>query len=145
MSAAVRGLTGNRAATAPDEADERLRGRTYAIPFEDVWQAALRLAGRKRGWRVLGSDDLEGVIRAEARTVLRFTHDVVIHVKLDENAQTRVDLVSASRVGKADFGKNARRVGAFLRALDREVERTTRARRLSPTALPASERARRHA
>lgn len=129
MTAAVRGLTRNRAATAPDAADLRLRGRTYSIPFEEVWQAALRLAGRKRGWQVLGSDDLEGVIRVEARTLLRFTHDVVVQVKLDENAQTRVDLISASRVGKADFGKNARRIAGFLRALDRELERGARARR----------------
>ena len=134
MTAAVRGLTRNRAATAPDEDDQRLRGRTYAIPFEDVWQAALRLAGKRRGWRVLHSDDLEGVIRAEARTLLRFTHDVVVHVKLDQNAQTRVDLISASRVGKADLGKNARRIAHFLRTLDRELERGAPARRTAPAA-----------
>jgi len=145
MTALEVGSPYNRAATAREAPDERLRGRTYAIPFEDVWQAALRLAGRKRGWRVLGSDDLQGVIRAEARTVLGFTHDVVITVKLDENAQTRVDLVSASRVGKADFGKNARRVGAFLRALDRELERAARERRGSRSAAPASDPARRRA
>jgi hypothetical protein len=39
------------AATAPDSTDRRLRGRTYAVPFEHVWQAARSLAGGGlRGW-----------------------------------------------------------------------------------------------
>ena len=119
-------LTRNRAETAADAPDRRLRGRTYAIPFEDVWQVALDLAGRRRGWHVLEADDLEGRIRAEARTLLRFVDDVVIRVTLDSNAQTRLDMTSASRVGKGDLGKNARRIGKFLRALDRELRRRPR-------------------
>ncbi len=118
-----RALTRNRAETAEDLVDSRLCRRIYPIPFEQVWQAALGLAGHRRGWRVLEADDLEGVIRAEARTLLRFVDDVVIRVGLDANAQTRVDMASASRKGKADFGKNARRIGNFLRALDRELAR----------------------
>ncbi len=127
-----RALTRNRAETAEDLLDSRLRRRIYAIPFERVWQAALALAGRRRGWRVLEADDLEGVIRAEARTLLRFVDDVVIRVGLDANAQTRVDMSSASRVGKADLGKNARRVGKFLRTLDRELGRRPRAAAAAP-------------
>lgn len=119
--AVLRGLTGNRAETAADAADRRLRGRTYAVPFEQVWTAALGLARRRRGWTVLHCDDIEGLIQAEARTPLRFTHDVRIRVGLDGNGQTRVDLVSASRVGRADLGKNARRIARFLKKLDREL------------------------
>jgi len=125
----LRGLTHNRSVTAPDATDPRLRGRTYAIPFEGVWHAALGLAGRRRGWRVLESDDLEGRIRAEAQTLLRFVDDVVIEVRLDADAQTRLDMTSASRVGKGDLGKNARRIGKFLRALDRELAKQARAAR----------------
>lgn len=121
MSRLLRGLTQNRAETAVDADDVRLRGRTYAIPFDQVWTAALALAQRHRGWTVVHSDDIEGVIRAEARTLLRFTHDVEIRVGLDGDGQTRVDLASASRVGHADLGKNPRRVGRFLRALDRQL------------------------
>ena len=116
-------LTRNQAATAPDHWDPRLRGRTYAIPFEQVWQAALALAkGGLRGFVLVDSDDYEGIINAEARTlVLRYTDDVRIRVYLDENAQTRVDVESRSRKGGADFGANARRTGRFLRALDRKL------------------------
>ncbi len=126
--ALLRGLTQNRAETAPDAADPRLRGRTYAIPFERVWTATLALAGRRRGWTVVQHDDIEGVIRAECRTLLRFTHDVEIRVGLDGDGQTRVDLRSASRVGHGDLGKNARRIGRFLRSLDRELYRARRHR-----------------
>ncbi len=123
MSRLWRAITRNRAETSEDLVDRRLRSRTYAIPFERVWQASLGLARRRRGWRVLEADDLEGRIRAEARTMLRFVDDVTVRVWLDANAQTRVDMSSASRVGKADLGKNARRIGKFLRALDRELAR----------------------
>lgn len=120
-SGLLRGLTRNRAATDVGSDDPRLRGRTYSIPFERVWQAALALARRRRGWTVTAADDVEGEIRAEARTPLRFVDDVTIRVSLDADAQTRVDLVSASRVGRGDLGKNARRINRFLRALDRSL------------------------
>ena len=106
--------------TAPDEADPRLRGRTYAIPFDQVWQAAVAVAsGGIMGWKVVESDDYDGVIRAESRTLVRSRiYDVHIYISLDENAQTRVDLRSAGRKGWFDFGGNARRVARFCRKLD---------------------------
>ena len=116
-------LTRNRAATGHDHWDPRLRGRTYHIPFETVWRAALALAGGElRRWKVVQSDDYEGVIEAEAKTFfMRYVDDVRIHIYLDEDAQTRVDVVSQSRKGRADFGTNARRAARFFRALDRKV------------------------
>jgi hypothetical protein len=119
----VTALRRNQVATAADHWDPRLRGRTYAIPFERVWQASLALAnGGLRRWKVIDSDDVEGIINAESRTfVWRFVDDVRIRVYLDEDAQTRVDVESKSRKGRADYGTNARRVHRFLRALDRRV------------------------
>lgn len=118
-----RGLTTNRAQTHPEAEDPRLRGRTYAIPFDEVWNGALALAGGGLPrWRIVHADDRKGVIVAEARTLLfRFVDDVRIRVTLDRNGQTRVDLRSASRKGKGDLGVNARRIGRFLRALDRRL------------------------
>lgn len=117
-------LKENRAETDPSSEDPRLRGRTYAIAFDRVWNAALALAGGgMRGWSVVDADDEEGVILAESRTlVLRFVDDVRVDVTLDDNGQTRVDVASASRKGKADLGTNARRVGRFLKALDRRLD-----------------------
>jgi uncharacterized protein (DUF1499 family) len=120
-----RAVTRNHAETSINDVDPRLRGRTYAIPFEQVWQAAHSLAsGGLRRWRVIESDDYEGLIQAESRTLLwRFVDDVLISIRLDENAQTRVDVQSRSRKGGADLGANARRIAKFFKALDHKLKR----------------------
>jgi uncharacterized protein (DUF1499 family) len=116
----LRALTRNAAETALNAEDARLRGRTYAIPFEDVWQCALELVRSSPRWTLRSSDDVAGVIQAEARSLLlRRSSDVRIAVSLDADAQTRVEVRSATRDGKADLGSNARRIHRFLRALDR--------------------------
>lgn len=109
------------ASTRPDHPDPRLRGRRYAIPFQRVWTEAVGLiSNRSRSWTLIEADDQNGLIRAEAKTlVLRFVDDVEIHVSLDADAQTRVDVSSRSRQGKTDFGTNARRIRRYLRRLDR--------------------------
>lgn len=114
------GLTRNVAFTAPAAEDERLRGRTYAIPFEDVWQASLELvSGGLKRWELLEYDDREGIIRGLVHgRMRRFTSAVTIRISLDPDAQTRVDALSASRVGRADFGTNARRLARYFQALD---------------------------
>jgi hypothetical protein len=49
--------------------DPRLRGRTYTIRFEDVWQAAMRVCGGGLlGWSIGRADDQRGVIEALAKT-----------------------------------------------------------------------------
>lgn len=124
MNPIVRGLTRNSAETDPHSLDGRLVGRTYAIPFDAVWHAALTLAdGGIRGWNLASSNDQTGSIRAESTTlVLRFVDDVRVHIGLDENGQTRVDVRSASRRGSGDLGRNRRTVGKFLRRLDRRLD-----------------------
>lgn len=128
------GLTTHQAATDPRREDSRLRGRTYAISFEKVWSGALDLIQAKRGWVVTQADDAIGFIHAEVTTLIfRFVDDVEIRIFLDENAQTRVDLLSTSRKGKADFGTNARRIGGFIKSLDRHLAAESD-RILDPTA-----------
>lgn len=113
----------NKVVTHRQSTDPRLRGRTYAIPYERVWSAALALATESPRWTVLRADDQLGEIEAEARTrFLGFVDDVTIHVGLDADAQTRIDAISQSRTGTKDFGVNARRLGRFFKALDRALE-----------------------
>jgi hypothetical protein len=119
------------AATAARSADPELRGRTYGIPFEDVWQACLHLAERRlRGWSVREADDQVGIIRAETRSLFGSEHDVTISVTLDPNAQTRVDATAAARKPDWDLGAARRRLIRFYRALDRTLARSPRARAL---------------
>ncbi|HEY8470898.1 MAG TPA: DUF1499 domain-containing protein [Longimicrobiales bacterium] len=117
------GLTRNIAVTSPTAADPDLRGRTYGIPYDQVWRAALRLAsGRLRGWTLVDADDYDGVIRAEIRSRLfRTVDDFVVRITLDSDGQTRVDARSSSRGSRGDFGANARRLRRFFAALDEEL------------------------
>jgi len=122
MSRLIRALTRNRAWTDPESPDRRLRGRAYAVPFARVWGAALETARALPRWTVTTAEARDGLIEAEARSALwKFVDDVQVRVWLDDAGATRVDLTSASRVGRADLGANARRIARFLHALDRRL------------------------
>lgn len=112
-------LTTNRAVTDPRSSDPRLRGRTYAIPFDDVWNACLNLVDRNTRWTLLQAEDVEGYVRVRCRTpIFRFVDDLEIRIGLDEHAMTRVDVSSHSRMRRRDLGANARRIRRFLLHLD---------------------------
>jgi uncharacterized protein (DUF1499 family) len=118
-------LTRSRAFTHPGSDDPRLRGRAYPIPFVKVWEAVLQVARTRRRWTVVETHPATGELYAEARSLVwRFIDDVWIRVSLDAAGQTRVDVTSASRVGRADLGANARRIARFLHALDRHLRTT---------------------
>jgi hypothetical protein len=121
--------------TGAGAADVRLQGRTYAIPFEDVWQGTLRLVrGKLRGWSLEFADDREGVVNALVRSPLKWLQGVVeIRIVLDHDAQTRVDASSTTPEIFHDFGINARRLGRFFTRLDKEAMREHH-RRLPSTA-----------
>lgn len=116
-------LTHGAAATSPDADDPRLRGRTYTVPFDRVWNEAFHLVGSGlQRWNVLEADDYDGLIRAEARSRLfSITCAVNIRISLDPDAQTRVDADATNRTGKPDLGTSARKLVQFFRALDRAV------------------------
>lgn len=138
MASLWHSLTRNVAETDPAHEDARLRGRTYAIPFEDVWNAAQAVAGvGMRGWHVVSSNDEDGVIHAEATTLMRRkVDDVTIRITLDRDGQTRVDARSAAREGRGDMGRNGRRLNRFLHALDRAVVDARRRRLEARQAAP---------
>lgn len=126
----IRAFTRNRAFTDPEADDPRLRGRSYGVPFARVWNAALEVARRTRGWTIVSSDPRAGEIVAEAQTpVWKFTDDVWVRLSLDEDGQTRVDMASASRKGGGDLGTNARRIARFLRTLDARLSGSNRVNR----------------
>ncbi|MEX0979630.1 MAG: DUF1499 domain-containing protein [Gemmatimonadota bacterium] len=121
----VRSLLGKGwAETDPEAANPKLRGRTYGIPFDTVWRCTLELVTERGRWTIMRNDDEAGIIEVIVETfVFRFVDDVRISITLDENGQTRVDVASSSRKGRVDFGTNRRRIGRFLRDLDRRLER----------------------
>ncbi len=140
MNGILRGLRENQAKSDAQAVDPRLRGRTYAIPFEDVWQASIGLCGGGlRRWAISSSDDRAGVIEVIARAALLGPDvDIRVLISLDHNAQTRVDLWAAARTERGDLGRTRRLVGRFLKRLDRGLKATP-AQILDPALLPVFE------
>jgi len=92
-----------------------------------AYQLALRVA-KDLGWRVVDSNPpnlrVDGVAQIEAtdRTLLfGFVDDIAIRVR-PLASQTRIDIRSVSRVGRHDFGVNARRIDRFAAAVQESMQ-----------------------
>jgi uncharacterized protein (DUF1499 family) len=93
----------------------------YPHDPETVFRAARTVAETMPGWLLTTHERATRRLEAEARvSITPFTDDVTVWVEPDEGG-SRVLVRSRSRVGRADLGVNARRVRAFLRALDRRL------------------------
>jgi uncharacterized protein (DUF1499 family) len=95
----------------PDIGPSRL-----ALPPDQAFARA-EATVRSLGWEVVATAPADGRIEATDTTLLfGFKDDVVIRVRPD-GAGSRVDIRSVSRVGRSDFGVNAKRVRKFQAAL----------------------------
>jgi uncharacterized protein (DUF1499 family) len=95
---------------------------TLALPPARAF-ARVEAAARAMGWRIVAAVPADG--RLEASDTTRwfgFTDDIVVRVRPAPNG-SRVDVRSASRVGRSDLGVNARRIRAFLAALSKPAPR----------------------
>lgn len=93
-----------------------LRAQRFEQPYERVFAIALATAMNME-LEVTSQSAERGVIVAVATTpVLRFKDDVTIEVKRDGGGSV-VNVRSKSRIGRGDFGANARRIRAFQAAL----------------------------
>ncbi|MDA1331336.1 MAG: DUF1499 domain-containing protein [Proteobacteria bacterium] len=72
----------------------------------------------KMGLEIVSSEADSGRIEATATTFLYgFKDDVVVRIVEDERGSMRIDVRSKSRVGKNDFGQNAKRIRQFTNGL----------------------------
>ena len=95
--------------------------RRYQEGKARVFDAALHAVDRLSRWQMTSYHPEQGEIKAEARTrLLRFIDDVTVRVE-ERDGMTVVNVRSASRVGRGDFGQNARNVRSFFEELDRQV------------------------
>jgi uncharacterized protein (DUF1499 family) len=97
-----------------------LQPRRYTAEVERVVRAAREAIASLPRWELVGSGS--GPAGAELHAVrttrlLRFRDDVTVKVRR-ESGRTVVSVRSKSRVGKGDFGQNARNIEEFLAALD---------------------------
>ena len=78
---------------------------------------------------VLPSGHVEVHLLAIHRGLLgRVVSSITVRISLDFDAQTRVDALAASRVGRMDLGVNTRRLDRFFRALDAAMVEARRRR-----------------
>ncbi|MCB1442958.1 MAG: DUF1499 domain-containing protein [Methyloceanibacter sp.] len=96
--------------------------RPAAAVFTVVAEAMKQL-----GWNVVAEEapGESGVGRIEATDstmIMGFTDDVVVRVKGDDTSAV-IDIRSASRYGKHDFGTNAERVRAFYEEVNTALEK----------------------
>ncbi len=81
-----------------------------------AFDRALEVA-RKMGWDIVAAELATGRIEATATTFwFGFKDDVVIRITPAASG-SRLDIRSASRVGRSDIGTNAKRIRAYLAAL----------------------------
>jgi uncharacterized protein (DUF1499 family) len=129
-------------AEAQVESYPEITGRRYQLSADRVLQLAEGLVAAK-GWTVLrrtvplaGADS---VIEAEARTML-LALPVDVSIRVSEEGDTSyVDMRSAWRFGRHDFGDNAARIADFLTALDGAVAGAAgMSPREEPGALPVA-------
>ncbi|MGH7566357.1 MAG: DUF1499 domain-containing protein [Gemmatimonadota bacterium] len=87
------------------------------LPPNAAYAAALSTARAMPLWQVVTEDSGARRIAAHATTPrMKFVDDIEIVVE-PAGTGSRVRVRSASRVGRTDFGTNARRVRAFLTRL----------------------------
>ncbi len=97
-----------------------LQPRRYTASVDTTVRAAREAIASLPRWELVGAGS--GVAGAELRAVRttrlwRFKDDVTVRIRRD-GGRSVVSVRSKSRVGKGDFGQNARNVREFLAALD---------------------------
>ncbi len=93
-----------------------LKPLALSAPPADAFARALD-AARSMGWEIVAADAAANRIEATATTPwFGFRDDVVIRVT-PTSTGSRIDVRSVSRVGRGDFGTNAKRIRAYLEKL----------------------------
>ncbi|QDG53320.1 DUF1499 domain-containing protein [Persicimonas caeni] len=91
----------------------------YTTDPQRVFEEAKAGVEELDGWTLVGEDAATYTLEAERETdVFGFIDDVTIRVEPVTEFVTRVNVRSASRVGKGDFGQNARNIEEFFVELD---------------------------
>ncbi len=122
VTPALRGAGGNPLDYPPENAAAQASAYPQIAPLmleaapADVFRKAVA-AVQARGWQIVAAVPSEGRIEAtEAAAWWGFKDDIVLRI-VAQGSGTRVDVRSVSRVGRSDFGANAKRIEALAAAL----------------------------
>ncbi len=96
-----------------------VRPHYYSADPKRVYAEAVETTGDVERMEIVETDEGAMVITATRTTkLLGFVDDMTITISPVTEFVTEVNVRSASRVGKGDFGQNARNIRAYLAALD---------------------------
>ncbi len=94
----------------------------YSTDSARIYEEALASVDALERWEVADRDRSQRRIEAERTTrLLRFVDDITIRVEPVTEYVAQVHVRSASRVGEADFGQNARNIEEFFDELDERL------------------------
>jgi len=93
--------------------------RSYPVDPARLLAAVRRAVEGLPRWR-LEAQEGDGVRAVRTTRLLRFKDDVTARVYPDAGG-ARLELTSASRLGKGDLGQNPRNLKELARAVDREA------------------------
>jgi uncharacterized protein (DUF1499 family) len=120
-------LPGPEVEAAQHAAYPRIQPMLVDLEPEQAYRMSLRIA-KDLGWRIVDSTppnlrgEAEAHIDAADRTLFfNFVDDIAIRIRA-AGAKTQIDVRSASRIGRHDFGANAKRVQRFIDAVQESVE-----------------------
>ena len=127
-----RWLTVNDITTGQTPEYPELQPRLYAADVSAVHSAAEAACRSLPRWRIVSQESGDFMdLHAEVRTFLfGFVDDVTIHFEplpsssSNGMAQTRVVIRSHSRIGRGDFGENARHIAALQSTMDARLKRS---------------------
>jgi uncharacterized protein (DUF1499 family) len=92
-----------------------------ALPARQAFREALAVAQSMPGWTIAAADSDAGCIEASQRSRwYGFTDDIAIRVTATVGG-SRIDMRSASRKGRHDYGMNAARIRAYIGALKKRI------------------------
>ncbi len=120
----------NIAQTLPDGGAKGLKSRFYRTDITAATKAVSDVITTRSTygsqWKLVGKtdgdDELPSKVKAEVPVIV-FTDDLEVTIKHTEKVgEVQIDVLSQSRVGKSDFGENARHVRQFLEALDAKLK-----------------------
>lgn len=118
----------NIAETAPDGGKKNLKTRVYETDLETAGKTVIEtiptLSTYGKNWKFVGESESaeKGKIYKAEVPVVVFTDDLEVYLK-QNGTEVSIDAKSNSRVGKSDFGENARHINQLLTALDEKLKR----------------------
>jgi len=111
----------NAAETGGSPGYPDLQPKTYPMELDRLVDVSRTVADRMPGWsRVTGGFGAHEINATVTSALFRFQDDITIRVTL-RGQGAMVWVRSASRIGRWDFGQNARTIRAFLTELDRAL------------------------